>query len=135
MRIARYRGVVLILSVLLYAVGAQAQEIPRAHPPAEVICEGRKTPQAIADAASGYSESVQYTFCSVSDPLCLDGVAPKAGFIQDTAGNLYSTTSGGGANIRKGFGGCTVFKVDTSGNETLLSTWYRNNGPFTAALH
>ncbi len=56
------------------------------------------------------SETVLYSFCSI--PSCADGRLPQAGLIQDTAGNLYGTTSGGGAN---GYG--TVFKVDSTGNE------------------
>jgi uncharacterized repeat protein (TIGR03803 family) len=57
--------------------------------------------------------SVLYSFCSVTN--CTDGVNPKAGLILDSSGNLYGTTSGGGAN-----GGGTVFKLDTSGVETVL---------------
>ncbi len=44
-----------------------------------------------------------------------DGGDPYAGLIRDSAGNLYGTTSAGGAS-----GGGTVFKVDSSGNETIL---------------
>jgi uncharacterized repeat protein (TIGR03803 family) len=40
---------------------------------------------------------------------------PFAGLILDKAGNLYGTTAYGGAS---GLG--TVFKLDTSGNETVL---------------
>ncbi len=45
----------------------------------------------------------------------LDGFVPEAGVIRDAAGNLYGTTSYGGAS----FQGC-VFKLDPSGNETVL---------------
>jgi uncharacterized repeat protein (TIGR03803 family) len=44
-----------------------------------------------------------------------DGGDPYAGLIRDSAGNLYGTTSAGGTS-----GGGTVFKVDSSGNETVL---------------
>ena len=50
-------------------------------------------------------ETVLYSFCSA--PNCTDGAAPQAGLIQDGAGNLYGTTSIGGANG----GGGTVFKL------------------------
>jgi len=40
---------------------------------------------------------------------------PFAGLALDVAGNLYGTTQFGGT-----FGSRTVFKVDTSGNETVL---------------
>ena len=47
-----------------------------------------------------------------------DGAQPAAGVIQDSAGNLYGTTQGGGGT---GFG--TVFKVDTAGHETVLHSF------------
>jgi uncharacterized repeat protein (TIGR03803 family) len=51
-----------------------------------------------------------------------DGVSPAAGLIEDSAGNLYGTTEGGGSNssANSGFGGGTVFKVDAAGKETVL---------------
>ncbi len=63
------------------------------------------------DTANHYS--VLYTFCSAAN--CTDGGSPYAGLIQDAAGNLYGTTSSGGAH-----GGGTVFKLDTVGQETVL---------------
>jgi len=56
--------------------------------------------------------TVLYSFCS--EPNCADGSGP-GGLLRDTAGNLYGTTYGGGAN-NKG----TVFKLDRSGHETVL---------------
>jgi uncharacterized repeat protein (TIGR03803 family) len=44
-----------------------------------------------------------------------DGGIPYGGVIRDSAGNLYGTTSQGGAS-----GAGVVFKIDTSGNETVL---------------
>jgi len=49
-----------------------------------------------------------------------DGEYPYAGLVRDKAGNLYGTTSNGGASD------CScgvVFKVDVSGTETLLHTF------------
>jgi uncharacterized repeat protein (TIGR03803 family) len=60
-------------------------------------------------------ETVLYSFCSVGGSKCTDGGYPVAGLILDAAGNLYGTTSSGGAN----FGG-TVFKVDNTDHETVL---------------
>ena len=55
------------------------------------------------------SETVLHRFNQV------DGWNPDAGLIRDEAGNLYGTTSQGGA-----FGGGTVFKLDKTGTETVL---------------
>jgi uncharacterized repeat protein (TIGR03803 family) len=44
-----------------------------------------------------------------------DGSEPSSGVVRDSAGNLYGTTASAGAS---GFG--TVWKVDTSGHETIL---------------
>lgn len=59
---------------------------------------------------SAGNETVLYSFTGQPD-----GFNPQAGLIQDAAGNLYGTTCGGGAT-----GNGTVFKVDSSGNETVL---------------
>jgi uncharacterized repeat protein (TIGR03803 family) len=55
-------------------------------------------------------ETVLYTFTGGAD-----GGFPLAGVILDSKGNLYGTTNGGGASNAG-----VVFKVDTSGNETVL---------------
>jgi len=47
-----------------------------------------------------------------------DGWNPTARVVLDSAGNIYGTTAYGGAN---GYG--TVFKVDTSGNETIVHSF------------
>ena len=47
-----------------------------------------------------------------------DGANPYAGLIRDAEGNLYGTTTAGGA-----YGYGVVFKVDTSGNETVLHSF------------
>jgi uncharacterized repeat protein (TIGR03803 family) len=61
-----------------------------------------------------------------------DGASPVAGLVQDAAGNFYGTTQQGGitagvcTNTGLGFTGCgTVFKIGTTGNETVL---YRFTG-------
>ncbi|MGB8005852.1 MAG: choice-of-anchor tandem repeat GloVer-containing protein [Terriglobales bacterium] len=59
--------------------------------------------------------TVLYSFCSVAN--CADGVQPNGGLVRDAAGNLYGTTALGG-NAGECCG--TVFKLDTSGNETVL---------------
>jgi uncharacterized repeat protein (TIGR03803 family) len=54
-----------------------------------------------------------YSFCSQSG--CTDGAYPYAGLVQATNGDLYGTTSAGGAN-----GAGTVFKITPSGTLTTL---------------
>lgn len=55
-------------------------------------------------------QTVLYTFLGGAD-----GGFPSSGLIRDSAGNLYGTTSYGGA-----FGYGAVYKVDSSSNETVL---------------
>jgi hypothetical protein len=43
------------------------------------------------------TESVLHNFCSL--PSCADGAFPEAGLIIDAAGNLYGTTTSGGAHV------------------------------------
>jgi uncharacterized repeat protein (TIGR03803 family) len=51
----------------------------------------------------------------------LDGSGPMAGLIQDASGNFYGTTfTGGGSGCRNGYGCGTVFKLETTGKETVL---------------
>jgi uncharacterized repeat protein (TIGR03803 family) len=49
-----------------------------------------------------------------------DGKLPMAGLMLDAAGNLYGTTSSGGPKPDSG----TVFKVDASGNETVVHGFF-----------
>jgi uncharacterized repeat protein (TIGR03803 family) len=54
---------------------------------------------------------------------------PYAGLVRDSAGNLYGTTYHGGF-----FGYGTVFKVDTSGQETVLHSFaYSTDGGYPYA--
>jgi uncharacterized repeat protein (TIGR03803 family) len=61
-----------------------------------------------------------YSFAGPPD----DGDEPWAGVIQDSSGNLYGTTYGGGITSCTGdyppFGCGIVFKIDTTGAETVL---------------
>jgi uncharacterized repeat protein (TIGR03803 family) len=62
------------------------------------------------------TETVLYTFTGKAD-----GGGPVAGVILDAKGNLYGTTYGGGdINDCAGYGCGVVFKLDTSGTETVL---------------
>lgn len=51
-----------------------------------------------------------YSFCALSG--CADGASPRAALIVDSAGNLYGTASGGGAN-----GGGIAFELVKTGNQ------------------
>lgn len=55
-------------------------------------------------------ETILYSFTGTPD-----GASPQGNLIEDTAGNFYGTTSGGGAT-----GNGTIFKLDTTGKETIL---------------
>jgi uncharacterized repeat protein (TIGR03803 family) len=59
-------------------------------------------------------ETVLYSFTGGAD-----GWSPVAGLIRDSAGNLYGTTFGGGARFGESGSG-VVFKLDTTGTETVL---------------
>lgn len=66
--------------------------------------------QAAAGEPGKNSYTVLYNFSGGAD-----GASPYAGLIRDEAGNLYSTTYGGGSA-----GAGVVFKLDPWGNETVL---------------
>ena len=68
---------------------------------------------AFAAITSAQTISVFYNFCSQSN--CTDGSSPYASVIADSSGNLYGTTSAGGA-----YGQGTLFKINSAGHETVL---------------
>jgi uncharacterized repeat protein (TIGR03803 family) len=57
-----------------------------------------------------------YSFCA-SQTDCSDGALPDAGLVQGTDGNIYGTTSAGGALPARGG---TVFKITPTGMRTTL---------------
>src|SRR5271166_3181523 len=59
------------------------------------------------------SFTILYSFCS--EPSCTDGSHPSAGLAQAVGGNLYGTTTIGGA-----YNHGTVFKIKPSGKLTTL---------------
>jgi uncharacterized repeat protein (TIGR03803 family) len=64
-------------------------------------------------------ETVLHTFTGGAD-----GAGPEAGLVRDNAGNLYGTTDSGGDLTCGGGSGCgVVFKLDTTGKETVLHTF------------
>jgi uncharacterized repeat protein (TIGR03803 family) len=69
------------------------------------------------------AETVLYRFTGVPD-----GAHPYAGLVRDTAGNLYGTTAFGGASDLG-----TVFKLDTTGKETVLHSFTGPDGQYPLA--
>jgi uncharacterized repeat protein (TIGR03803 family) len=67
----------------------------------------------LTPVSSGWGERILYNFCPETN--CVDGSSPVGGPILDSVGNLYGTTTIGGAHD-----GGTVFRVDPSGVETVL---------------
>ena len=72
----------------------------------------------LSPTSSGWVETVLHTFQNGSD-----GADPLGGLIADSNGNLYGTTSIGGAN-----GGGTVFKLTRSGSNFTFSVLYSLTG-------
>ncbi|HWO27971.1 MAG TPA: choice-of-anchor tandem repeat GloVer-containing protein, partial [Candidatus Acidoferrum sp.] len=68
---------------------------------------------AVFKLTSEGAETVLYAFCMQTG--CKDGSYPHAGVIRDSKGNLYGTTTQGGA-----YGGGSVFKLTSGGKETVL---------------
>ena len=81
---------------------------------------GSGTVFELSPSGSGWTESVLYKFTESSD-----GGAPDAGVIFDRAGNLYGTTTVGGAPDCAPVPGCgTVFKLSPSGSGWAESVLY-----------
>jgi uncharacterized repeat protein (TIGR03803 family) len=66
------------------------------------------------------SESVLHNFSGGSD-----GANPVGGLLRDAAGNLYGTSAHGGA-----YDLGTVFKLDTTGKETVLHSFSGSDGAY-----
>lgn len=64
-------------------------------------------------SGGGWTETVLYAFCSLS--RCADGEEPLGPLVRDASGNLFGTTYFGGTS-----GDGVVFKLETTGNETVL---------------
>jgi uncharacterized repeat protein (TIGR03803 family) len=74
----------------------------------------------LSPSGSGWTQKTLYVFCQKSQ--CADGYGPGGPLAFDKAGNIYGTTDNGGytngGGCRAGCG--VVFKLDPSGNETVL---------------
>jgi len=78
----------------------------------------------LAQGAQAQTYTVLYTFTGSTD-----GGWPYAGVILDDSGNMYGTTeTRGDVKACGAFHGCgVVYKLDTSGNETVLHTFEGNS--------
>jgi uncharacterized repeat protein (TIGR03803 family) len=85
------------------------------------VAQSQAVPDTVGAATSGYRFSIMHSFCQSGFP-CTDGVDPSSTLVRDAFGNLYGTTAEGGTGIYApyGAGGGTVFKVDSTGHETVL---------------
>jgi hypothetical protein len=78
-----------------------------------------------SQSGGAWTETTLHGFCT--NPSCPDGESPNPGVVMDAAGNLYGSTGAGGTSTNAncqtfaGYTNCgTVFKIDTTGKETLL---------------
>jgi len=116
-------GVVLGASGVLYGTASWGGTVGAACP------SGCGTVFALTPGAGGWSQSVLYAFAGGSD-----GVGPYAGLTLDKSGNIYGTTTAGGA-----FGNGTVFMLARSAGqwkETILHSFSGPDGtlPYGALL-
>lgn len=71
--------------------------------------------------SGNWSETLLYEFCSLAE--CADGESPGPP-VMDAAGNLYGITVFGGTHRNCNGDGCgTVFKLDATGNESVLHSF------------
>jgi uncharacterized repeat protein (TIGR03803 family) len=74
---------------------------------------------------SAGKESIVYNFCSKTK--CADGADPEGGVLEDSHGNFYGTTAGGGT-ADKG----VIYKINSSGQETVLHSFKGGNDGWRA---
>jgi uncharacterized repeat protein (TIGR03803 family) len=70
-----------------------------------------------------WTENVLHIFCDSGIPPCADGNQPEGSLVRDASGNLFGTTTSGGNS-----GAGVAFKLDTSGNETILYNFSESGG-------
>jgi uncharacterized repeat protein (TIGR03803 family) len=80
-------------------------------PIAAVLTLAGLVPRSSAQLAAAAPNTL-YSFCTVIG--CTDGENPQAGLIMDKSGNLYGTTTAGGAHFQSG----TVFKLTPNATKT-----------------
>ena len=83
-----------------------------------VMCDGYVGCGTVFELTESGTQIVLYRFTGGND-----GANPAAGLIRDPAGTLYGTAQFGGALPCSGLGCGTVFRLATSGKETVLHTF------------
>ncbi len=79
--------------------------------------------------SGSWTESVIYTFLGGQD-----GFQPAGGLLQDSSGNLYGVTAGGGGSTNCGPFGCgTIFKLSPSSSGWTETILYRFTGSSNGA--
>jgi len=93
-------------------------------------CDGQGCGTVFKLSPAG-KKTALYTFTGGAD-----GGGPWGVLVQDSAGNLYGVTRGGGdLSCNDGYGCGTVFEVDTAGTETVLHSFIGgNDGIWPAGL-
>jgi uncharacterized repeat protein (TIGR03803 family) len=85
-------------------------------------------------AGGSWTEQILYTFCSETD--CADGTVPRGSLIFDVSGNLYGTTSSGGAASHDRGG--TAFELKPTGDGswtlTVLYSFGNDASPFAGLI-
>ncbi len=92
------------------------------HNGGSINCRGGGGCGTVFELAADGTETVLHSFC-VEDVSCTDGAFPGFPLILDKSGNLYGTTSEGGAH---GYG--TVFRLAPDGKETVLHSFCDQDG-------
>jgi uncharacterized repeat protein (TIGR03803 family) len=106
----------------IYHANMNQPSIPRALSGLVLRVKGLDNPP-VSNQSSGsaYSETVLYSFCSLTN--CTDGKNPYAKVIMDSEGNLYSTAGDGGySNTTDCVNGCGVV-FELSPPATTFGTW------------
>ena len=121
---------------VLYSFGSVAND--GVHPEAGLVMDASGNLYGTTNIGGAYSdgtvlkitpsgtETVLHSFGSVTN----DGAYPYAGLVMDASGNLYGTTSRGGA-----YSDGTVFKITPSGTESILYSFgsVTNDGAYPEA--
>jgi uncharacterized repeat protein (TIGR03803 family) len=105
-----------------------------ASPDGVLVLDAQGNVYGTASSAGAYGQGTVFKVDATGNQTTLysftgtggDGSGSHAGLALDAEGNLYGTTSGGGS-----FGKGTVFKVDTTGNETVLYSFGATAGDGT----